>query len=48
MLKNNAGDTSSRFLARPITLPFAQDGEPVDRYHTDLNHAAHRHIVGFH
>ena len=48
MLKNDARNASSGFLARPIALPFAQYGEPVDWYHTGLNHAAHRHIVGFH
>ena len=48
MRKNDGPKGIGGFLARPIALPFAQYGEPVDWYHTGLNHAAHCHIVGFH
>jgi hypothetical protein len=40
MLKNDARNTSGGFIARPIALPFAQYGNPVDWYHAGLNHAA--------
>src|SRR5258707_685650 len=47
MLKNDACNASDGFLARPVTLPFAQHGHPGDWHRTGLNHAAHSHVMGF-
>src|ERR1700674_2544330 len=46
MLKNDTCNASGG-LARPITLPFAQHGQPGNRDRASLNHTAHGHVVGF-
>src|ERR1700688_5087679 len=48
MLKNDGSKGIGGLLARPIPLPLAQYGHPVNWHHTGLNHTAHCHIVGFH
>src|ERR1700687_3539170 len=48
MHKNDGPKGIGGLFARPISLPLAEYGHPVNWHHTGLNHAAHCHIVGLH